>query len=154
MTRQRGATLIELMVVLAIVILLAAAVLPTLGPMRRQGRLRAGANTVAGSLRSARSLAIARSAACYVYAVDAPDPADPDEMLLYLPPFEKPEAVERLPAGVSFVGTLPSPGDVWFLPDGSCSTGVTLRIKGEGREEFKVTVSAASGRVSVQKVKP
>jgi type II secretory pathway pseudopilin PulG len=138
------------MVVLAIVILLAAAVLPTLGPMRRQGRLRAAANTVAGSLRSARSLAIARSDACYVYAVDAPDP---DEVLLYLAPFEKPEAVERLPEGVSFVGSLPDPGDVWFLPDGSCSTSLVLRVKGEGREEYRITVSAASGRVSVRKVK-
>jgi prepilin-type N-terminal cleavage/methylation domain-containing protein len=147
----RGFSLTEFVVVVAILVLLAAAVLPAVGPLRRRSRLRTGAVTVSAALREARSLAITRSVACsvYVYAEAAPDL---DEVHTYVGSASDPARVAVLPAGVDLV-TYPLAG-LLFSPDGSCPTSYLLTVRGDGKEEYEITVTAAGGSVKISRVVP
>jgi type II secretion system protein H len=144
---SRGFSLIELMVVLAIIMVLTAIIVPTIGPMRRQGRMRIGAATVAESLRLARSMAIAQSAA---YSVDSPDPyrfrVYPGSEA-YVSPNPVLET-RSLPEGV--VLEMIAPPSVSFQPDGSCSgIVVVIRSLQPPIERRTIEAKAANGRVAV-----
>jgi prepilin-type N-terminal cleavage/methylation domain-containing protein len=145
-----GFTVTELLAVLAILALLLAMVLPVIGPMRRHGRLQQGAAGVSAALTAARALAIARVRDCLVYTIDH---AAGDEIAVYLADDTDAARTERMPAGVDFCGTLPSPGSIRFRPDGSCSPGVEILIRGEDGSRRRISVSPASGRTKVETVK-
>ncbi len=152
MTRgSRGFSLTEMVVVLAILMLLMAIIIPTIGPMRRQGRMKAGVASVAGALRLARSMAIAQSA---IYSVDFETSTDPDEVRIYsgTGSKSKPDRIELLPERVSLHPPLPADGALQFQPDGSCSGSFTVTIRGEKDDEYRIKVSPANGRVSVERV--
>lgn len=149
---SRGFSLTEMVVVLAILMLLMAIIIPIIGPMRRQGRMKAGCAAVAGALRTARSMAIAQSA---IYKVDFETSTDPDEVRIYsgTGSKSKPDRIELLPERVDFYPpSLPADGALRFQPDGSCSGSFTVTIRGEKDDEYRIKVSPANGRVSVERV--
>lgn len=146
---SRGFSLTEMVVVLAILMLLMAIIIPIIGPMRRQGRMKAGCAAVAGALRTARSMAITQSA---IYSVEFETSTDPDEVRIYsglTGSKSNPDRVELLPAGVT-LKSVPPP--IKFQPDGSCSGSFTVTIRGEKDDEYRIKVSPANGRVSVERV--
>lgn len=144
---SRGFSLIELVVVLAIIMILAAIIVPTIGPTRRQGKMRVGAATVAEALRLARSTAIAQSTP---YSVDSPDPyrfrVYPGSGA-YVSPSPVLET-RSLPEGVTLESI--SPSSVSFQPDGSCSgIVVVIRSLQPPIERRTIEAKAANGRVAV-----
>lgn len=129
--KQRGFTLLEMLVVIAVMGLLAGLVL-TRGPARSAGlEARLAANTLAGTLRAARAQAIATDRAVAV-RVDGP-------------------------AGTVAVGTaapravgavlIPPPRPLVFAPDGSSSGGAVGVAAGPLRKV--VAVDWLTGRVTV-----
>lgn len=71
MRRQRGVTLPELMVVLAILAVLAAAALPGMGQLLRTQQMKAAVNDLFGAIGLARAQALARNARVQVTPADA-----------------------------------------------------------------------------------
>ena len=144
---DRGFSLTEMVVVVAILMLLAAAIIPAIGPMRRRGRLRVASATVAGALRTARSLAIAQST---VYSVEFETAADPDEVRIWSGSGSKikPDRVMELPKLTRVTGCSPAP-PIEFDPDGSCRKAFTVSVRGETDSVHRIKVSPASGYIKV-----
>lgn len=131
-----GFTLLEMVVVLAILALTLSLVL-TRGPPRSAGLdVRASAALVAQTLRGARAAAVAGNQATAVTL----DPAGNR--------VAAGGRVTRLPADVSLSASGPA---VSFAPDGS-SSGGTVGLAGAGRR-FAVAVNWLTGRVSVAEVR-
>ena len=168
-TRRPAFTLIEVLLVVAVIIALAAVAYPTLSAMYGDVKLKAAADDVRAAWTDARSHAIEDGRA-YRFAVQpgtgkyrvAPDAdgfwdgsgGQPDDA--EAPPFTL-EA--DLPNGILFeAGTdLPTAGDwstvVVFNPDGGCSADVEVTLKEDGDDgtPIVVRVRAMTGAVTVRK---
>ena len=142
--RERGFTLIELAVTLAIAALIMAIALPMLSGLSARAQFKAAAHEIAAALRATRSRAIAsgRSAALVLdvrqsaYQIDATG------------------APHRLPKGVHLVLLTiteerhdDNTGAIRFFPDGS-STGGSVRLIEDGKR-YDVLVDWLTGRVSL-----
>ena len=127
---QRGFTLIEMIVVLAVLSLMLALVL-THGPARSERlTVAAAARDVAGTLRVARARAIAQNRVVGVHL--APNGYQLDGA-----------AVRRMPQAVVLSG----PTVIAFHPDGS-SSGGSIAVQGGGMRDA-VVVNWLTGRVRV-----
>jgi len=143
-TRQRGVTLLEILIVLALMALLAGIALPMLGSGVSTTELRGSARQLAAGLRSARSEALAQRRETFLlldvagkrFKVDQ----DPRE--------------HKLPAGVELKlftaqndlvdGTT---GAIRFFPDGGSNGGrITVAA---GTRKFEVDVDWLTGRVAI-----
>jgi general secretion pathway protein H len=141
---DRGFTLFELLVALAIASLIMALVVPVLmrGPGRRE--LDASARDVASSLRTTRALAI---------SVDRPEGFVVDvDHGIYGPSARRP--LHRLPRGVGISLTTTAgqvydaaTGTVSFFPDGS-STGGEVVLVGDGLR-YHVLINWLDGQVTI-----
>ena len=143
-TRQRGVTLLEILIVLALMALLAGIALPMLGSGVSTTELRGSARQLAAGLRSARSEALAQRRETFLlldvagkrFKVDQ----DPRE--------------HKLPAGVELKlftaqndlvdGTT---GAIRFFPDGG-SNGGRITVAARTRK-FEVDVDWLTGRVAI-----
>jgi prepilin-type N-terminal cleavage/methylation domain-containing protein len=140
--RQKGYSLVELLMVLAILGIALAIALPALGIYMRSYSARVGTDEFVSRMRLVRHLAIARHqpVSITVNADDysVPDWNDADIATADTRDFE-------LPGGVSVVsGT----GTMTFRSDGTCSTGATtvrleIAMNGEITARYDVAVSAA-----------
>ena len=131
--RQAGFTLIEIIVVLAILGLMAGLVLSR-GPQRSGAvDMRRAAATVAGALRGARGRAIAINRTVAVRF-------DPNGTTLQVGD----EARRPLPKGIAAAAATPP---ILFRPDGS-SSGGTVELEGEA-QRARIVVDWLTGRVSV-----
>jgi general secretion pathway protein H len=141
--RDHGFTLLELMVVLAIMAVVIGVVI-TRGPSRSRGlETRAAAGAIAQALRTARATAIERSETINV-AIDpvrhllAPDRGAVRAIAPNL-------AMEVLPPALPGRGTTKL---IAFSPSGSASGGAILL--GTGTRRVRITVQWLTGQVDVQ----
>jgi len=143
----RGYSLMELVVVLAILAVATALVIPAVGRTVDEVRARAEVGSVAAFLRSAREQAVTRRQVLEV-TVDR----DAHGLLLQRPTRDgQPTAPTRqaFSALLRVEGSALSPG-VTFLPHGM-SSGARFGVETAGPRAYVVTVDALTGRVSTQR---
>ena len=140
----RGVTLLELLVVLAIMALVGALVVPMLGPGVSTADLRASARQLASGMRLARSEAMASRQETFV-TIDLEGRrfrvgSDPRAH-----PFPKDLEIKLFTAQKDLVSD--SVGAIRFYPDGGSNGGrVTLAA---GERKFEVDVDWLTGRVAI-----
>ena len=134
---EHGFSLVELLLVIALVAIIASVTLPALNGTMSAYRLRASADIIASELDAARVMAISRGAVYEVHfggnQVWVVDPQDPDN---------PPRVPKTLEAGVTVAGST-----VVFRPRGS-AVGATISIKNEKDVTTSVTVEV-SGKILV-----
>ena len=143
--RERGFTLFEMVVVLAILALALALVPPMLGGSRARAELRASARAVAAGLRETRTLAMAHGRA-EVFALDLAASSyrgAGDKSAHALPPDVR--AALLTVAGERMTDTA---AGIRFFPDGS-STGGRVTLLRDGRK-IEIAVDWLTGRVAFQ----
>jgi general secretion pathway protein H len=144
----RGFSLMELIVVLAILAIAAAVVAPGVGRTAEGVRARAEVGAIAAFLRSAREQAVTRQHAMEVRVDDEThtlvmrDAGAPGEAGL--------RAARAISALLRIAADPPAP-HVTFFPHGM-STGARFAISAPGARAYVVTVDALTGRVSTTRV--
>jgi general secretion pathway protein H len=144
----KGYSLMELVVVLAILAVAAALVAPAVGRTVDDVRARAEVAAVAAFLRTAREQAVTRQ-----QVVEVTLAPDAHALLLQRPTRDgQPAAPTRraFSALLRVEGSALSPG-VTFLPHGM-SSGARFAVEPPGPRAYVVTVDALTGRVSTQRV--
>jgi general secretion pathway protein H len=143
-SRARGVTLLELLVVLALMALVAGLVIPTFGDGVPESQLRAAARQVAAGLRVARSEAVSQKREAFVvldlegrrFKVDR----DPREYAL-----PRGVGIKLFTAQHDLVDE--KTGAIRFFPDGGSNGGrVTLA---SGERKYEVDVDWLTGRVAI-----
>ncbi|MCX7699369.1 MAG: GspH/FimT family pseudopilin [Gemmataceae bacterium] len=170
MAERRGMTLLELMLVLAIVAMLAAIAYPSIETMYGDLRVQAAADHLRGRFALARSRAI-EDGRPYRFAVQsnsgvyriAPDSAefwgDGGSVGSDDAAFPTPLQLEdTLPEDIAFqladdrgFGT----NGTWstlvvFLPDGSCSSDRIIRLEREGNRPVEIRIRGLTGGITTQ----
>lgn len=143
----RGFSLMELVVVLAILAITAAVVAPAVARTVDGVRARAEVGAVAAFLRSAREQAVSRQQAVEV-RVD-----DESHTLVMRRAGQVGEAAAQAPRAFSpllRIAADPPPAHVTFLPHGM-STGARFAIATPGPRAYVITVDALTGRVSTSR---
>lgn len=142
--RRRGYTIIELVVVMAIMVIMAGALVPSLGGLGRSGRLRAGTRGLLGQVRLARELAVSNNTWARVQL----DPVEGSSTLQELGADDAQSELEwrdvrrtgagplRLPDGVSFARSLAADSaqadELLFAPNGSAEDWFVILEDGAG----------------------
>jgi prepilin-type N-terminal cleavage/methylation domain-containing protein len=181
--RERGFTLLELLVVFAIIVIMASIGFPALRNLILNGRLTGAVDTMSIQLAKARQQAIAQSVPV-VAIVDT----ETEELLVFAnldrdpgltftpgssPQNDRKISHYQLPAefGIHFRGpggqpggegsfeglTLTATGDygVVFLPDGSVDVGGAIRVADERGNVLEIRIGpAATGKTAVLKYHP
>jgi prepilin-type N-terminal cleavage/methylation domain-containing protein len=177
MRRRPGYTLLEVMLVLAIIVILAAVAYPSVEGMYSGVRLRAAVDGLRGALMRARAhamdetqpyrFAVAPGQGNYRVAPEnagywgggaSPPPADPNNPPLVLE--------ESLPKGIRFTLNGMGGGDssappggsdaggwaqvVTFLPDGSATEDMQIAVQAPGTRPLVLRLRAMTGVVTVQ----
>lgn len=142
---ERGHTLLELVVVFAVVAIAAAMAYPALAGMRRGQDLEAAAVGAAQCLRLASWRAIVSGRRVRVLA----EPREGGGWRLRTEREEGAawvaEGEDRvIPRGAALA--VAGPAEKVFNPDGTCSIG-SLTLRGSGGEVYRLTLAAATGRV-------
>lgn len=142
--RSRGMTLIEILVVLAIIALLAAIALPMLGPGASTMEMKQAARQLASGLRLARSEAVATRQEMFV-TLDLEGrrfkvARDPKEY-----PLPKAVEIKLFTAQNDIVDE--KTGAIRFFPDGGSNGGRITLSAGERR--YEVDVDWLTGRVAI-----
>jgi len=140
--RERGFTLIELAITLAIAAVIMAVALPMLSGVSARAQFKAAAHEIAAALRATRSRAIVsgQSAALVVdvqgslYRIDAAGA-----------PHRLPEGVRLVLLTITQERRNDNIGAIRFFPDGS-STGGSIRLIENGKH-YDVLVDWLTGRV-------
>jgi len=176
MSSRRGFTLLELLLVMAIMVLITAAAFPALETAYAEMRLQVGADNLVGRLAEARGRAIAEQRP-YRFAVKpdssdyriAPDAADqwgetppvPQAATddgLSVPPLV---VEDVLPEKIEFqFGPGSDPGAssggwtkvVTFQPDGSCDDDRTIRLDLDNCRPIEISVRQLTGSVTTKMV--
>jgi prepilin-type N-terminal cleavage/methylation domain-containing protein len=129
---QSGYSLIELLVVVAIIGVLSLVTIPAMTNFSRMNAIKAATRTFNSDLRAVRTLAITRSAPMTMTIYTGANPTNPDMRARY----ELPDAVpvsrrtKRLDKIVYFVGDENASTTITFLPNGTVQnlTGVNTRV--------------------------
>ena len=144
----RGFSLMELVVVLAILAITAAVVAPGIGRSADGVRARAEVGAVAAFLRSAREHAVTRGQAMEVRVDD-----ETHTLVMRQAGRTGDPAVQATRAVSSNlrIAVEPSAPSVTFLPHGM-STGARFAVSTPGARAYVITVDALTGRVSTTRV--
>jgi len=147
---MRGYSLMELVVVLAILAVAVALVAPAVGRTVDDVRVRAELAGVAGFLRAAREQAVTRRQTLEVAL-------DPESRLLLLRrpgrEGEAPVQASRAVSALLRVEADPAMPRVTFLPHGM-SSGARFTIEAPGPRAYVITVDPLTGRVTTQRAAP
>jgi len=139
-----GFTLLELMVVLAILVVSAALVLPSLGPGTATLRLRAEARSIVALLRQARQLAVSQRRPQTVAI-------DPVARAVVLRGAEAASPLSRHPlAGEVRLTAEEGEPSLTFTPRGTVREA-TWVLEGAGGRRYRIHVEAVTGRVSLRR---
>ncbi|HSB73894.1 MAG TPA: GspH/FimT family pseudopilin [Candidatus Methylomirabilis sp.] len=158
----RGFTLIELVVVVAIVSVVFALTLPALGDGLRRWRLQAAVREVATFLKFTRNQSVTGRSPLQafldrsrnVYWVDKPD-----NPMLYTPDLaiQRGVRVFALPTGIRFgevTAADPDPAadrvGILFFPKGS-STGAAVQILDDRGRAYRISVDPVTGRARIER---
>jgi general secretion pathway protein H len=143
----RGYSLIELVVVLAVLAVAAAVVAPGVGRTAESVRARAEVGAVAGFLRSAREEAVARQ-----HALEVVVDREAHALVARRAGHDGDRVVHARRALSPLVRIAADPGSarVIFQPHGA-SSGGRLAIEAAGARAYVITVDALTGRVSTQR---
>ena len=172
-TRRRGFTILEILVVMAIILLLGAILLPTVGAFWGNNRTKASANMLQARLADARSYAIAQGRPYQVLASPdgtqvkvAPDASEPPEQIgSETPSYDfSAESTFPIPVTISPIytgadSTASSDASGWirlvtFLADGTCrEDSMEVHLIEEKSTTIVVRVRGLTGDVSVNPMK-
>jgi prepilin-type N-terminal cleavage/methylation domain-containing protein len=143
----RGFSLMELVVVLAVLAIAAAVVAPAVGPTADSVRARAEVGAVAAFLRSAREQAVTRQQALEVLVDN-----DTHALVVRRAGREGEAAViaSRAVSPLLRIEADPPPPRVTFLPHGM-SSGARFAVAAPGSRAYVIAVDALTGRVSTQR---
>lgn len=144
----RGFSLMELVVVLAVLSVAAAVVAPAVGRTADGVRARAEVGAIAAFLRSAREQAVTRRHALEVLV-------DHDTHALVMRRVGRQEEAavlaSRAVSPLLRIEADPPPPRVTFLPHGM-SSGARFAVAAPGSRAYVIAVDALTGRVSTQRV--
>ncbi len=143
----RGFSLMELVVVLAVLAIAAAVVAPAVGRAADSMRVRAEVGAVAAFLRSAREQAVTRR-----QALDVIVDNDTHALVMRRAGREEEAAVvaSRVVSPLLRIAADPPPPRVTFLPHGM-SSGARFAVAASGSRAYVIAVDALTGRVSTQR---
>ena len=146
---KKGVTLIELIVVFAIIAIGAVLAVPNLGPWLANYRLRTATRDIASNLRTAQMRAVSNN---YFYQVDFTgggyilrrsstglDPA----------PWPAEGVTQTLPTGISIKSNTFSTAKALFSPNSS-SNGGTIILENSKKTQRTITVLPSTGRITNQ----
>ena len=146
---KKGVTLIELIVVLAIIAIGAVLAVPNLGPWLANYRLRSATRDITSTLRTAQMKAVSNN---YFYQVDFTgggyilrrsstglDPA----------PWPAEGVTQTLPTGISIKSNTFSTAKALFSPNSS-SNGGTIILENSKKAQRTITVLPSTGRITNQ----
>jgi general secretion pathway protein H len=147
---KRGVTLIELVVVMAIVVIIGLFLAPAIGEWWDNYRIRQAGRDIVSHLQLAKISAISHSLEYRVrfdltngeYLVERNDGV-----------WQQEGSVFHVPSGVniaSATNSLGSPPKVKFNPNGTCSSG-HIRIENEQGKQYKVVVHF-TGRIRIEEL--
>ena len=139
---QKGVTLIELVVVMAIVAIMALFMAPAIGEWVDNFRIKQAARDIASTLQLAKMHAVSTHQPHQVNFT----PADGTYGIAPLPPGG---SNSQLPKGVTIVTG--SATSISFNPDGTSSVNGTMTIKNTKDKQYQVSVSA-TGRIQMQEI--
>ena len=150
MKKNRGITLIEMIVVMSIIIIFTAASIPSFVNFTKTARLRAAARDITTALRSARRYAIttriSRDVTVYLYDYTV------DSLKNAVSFYETGSSIEtqRAAANVYFTDDTPAAELTFtFTPRGT-TTGDTITVaEGSSSRYINITVLGATGRVKI-----
>jgi len=165
--QRPGYTLLEVMLVMAIMVILLAVSMPTMTALYGDTRIRGAADEVRGAWAEARSRAIDLGAPfrfgvmkdkeVYRIAPDSPEYWDGTKGGSEHESDDGKDKVGSLPTGIKFDPPSGAPTEggwvsvVTFLPDGTCKSDAQVEIR-EGNDplSFIVSVRGLTGTVSVK----
>jgi prepilin-type N-terminal cleavage/methylation domain-containing protein len=158
--KKRGVTLLEMIVVMAIIIIITAVSAPSFLKFTNTSRLRGSARDITTALRTARRLAITTrtSRAVAIYLWDYSDPSIRNAVSFH----ETRDSIERrrAAANISFTdGAVPlvptTDGYLRFnfSPRGTTQNVGTISVVDPDNKYIEITVNSATGRVKISEIK-
>jgi general secretion pathway protein H len=144
---QKGVTLIELVVVMAIIAIMGLFMAPAIGEWVDNFRIRQAARDISSTLQQAKMRAISTRQTNTVNITPAVDGEGKPIYTYGITPLPPGETNHQSPKGVSI--DAPSAASISFNPDGTSPVNGTIRIKNTKDKKYQVSV-LATGRIQMQ----
>lgn len=144
---KSGVTLIELVIVIAIIAIGALLLVPNMGPWIQNYRLRTAARDIVSTLRTAQMKAVSNN---MTYQVSFNVGAGTYVLQRNTGGVWVEEgAAQTLPTGIRINDPAPTNNPLTFSPNSS-SNGGTVTVKNTRNSERKITVLPSTGRITIQ----
>jgi prepilin-type N-terminal cleavage/methylation domain-containing protein len=145
---QKGVTLLELVVVFAIIAITAVLVIPNLGSWLTNYRLRSAARDVTSTLRTAQMRSVSNNLFYRVEFTGSSYTLTRSTSELRADPWDNEGVAQTLPSGISIKSNSFAGNKALFRPNSS-SNGGTVVLQNKIRQTT-ITVVPTTGRITVQ----